>query len=175
MASIETNYSYSKLFHPDKETVEEFIQRFKLQNSVALRAATDEEGQLTGAILLANALPLDIITNIQRRLKPILLTAATYEQIEQHLLQSYSVKKSIINSAVSFVTRKQNPNESIESYSKTLNELASQCGYKDCCRDRMLRDIFVGGLRSPRLISTLLAECEDKSFYECVTRAKILE
>ena len=90
-------------------------------------------------------------------------------------MSAFSVKKSVIGAAVSFVNRKQKQAESIETYSKVLNELASQCGYSDCCRDRLLRDIFISGLRSSKLISVLITECELKKFSDCVDRAKIIE
>lgn len=162
-----------KVFNPNLETVEEFLQRFKVQHyEVLLKAG---ENSTKRAMHLANALPVNILTDIQRRFKPKLLTEATFEDIENHLVSAFSVKKSVIGAAVSFVNRKQKPSESIETYSKVLNELASQCDYSDCCRDRLLRDIFISGLRSPKLIRVLITECEQKKFSECVARAKVLE
>lgn len=163
----------SKVFHPEVESVEEFVQRFKLQNADKLEEAEDNPSRR--AMLLANALPIDVLTDIQRRLKPKKLVEATYEELEKHLTSSYTVKKSQVGAAVSFVNRKQKSDESIESYSKVLNELASKCGYNDCCRDRLLRDVFVSGLKSSRIIGSLISECEDKKFNECVERAKTLD
>ena len=163
----------SKVYAPSIESVEEFIQRFKLQNNDKLTAASANPTKC--AMLLANCLPITILTDIQRRLKPKLLTNATYEELEANLLGSYGVKKSIIGAAVAFLNRKQKPQESIENYSKVLNELASQCKYLDCCRDRMLRDVFLSGLRSSRLISALITEGEERKFSECVEKAKLLE
>ena len=70
-----------------------------------------------------------VLTDIQRRLKPMLLTAATYDDFERNITSSYIVKRSVIGAAVTFVTPKPKPNESIEAYSKALNELASKCSY----------------------------------------------
>ena len=39
----------------------------------------------------------------------------------------------------------------------------------------MLRDSFVSGLLSSKLISILIPECDEKSFEQCVERAKILQ
>ena len=39
----------------------------------------------------------------------------------------------------------------------------------------MLRDIFVCGLRSSKLVSNLITECDDKGFYDGVERGKIRE
>ena len=163
----------NKTFHPDIETVEEFLQRFKLQNAEALDKAGNDSKKK--AILLANCLPIAVVTDVQRRLKPKMLTDATFEEIEKHLTSSYGVKKSIIGAAVSFVNRKQRQQESIETYSKVINQMASECCYSDCCRDRMCRDVFISGLRSTRLISALITECEKQTFMECVTKAKTLE
>ena len=159
-------------FQPETESVTEFLQRFKLQNFQSLQAAEEDSVK---AAMLCRALPVNIITDIQRRIKPALLTAATYDQIEQNLKAQFDVKKSVIGSAVKFINRKQQPSESIETYAKILNDLASQCEYSDCCRDRLLRDIFVSGLHSAKLISTLLQECETKTFNQCVERAKLIE
>ena len=170
---MSTENNSHRVFHPDLESVEEFIQRFKMQNGSKLNAtnATDADK----AQLLANALPIPVMTDIQRRLQPTQLTAASYEDIEKTLISSYGIKKSIIGACVNFMSRKQKPNESIETYAKALNQLASQCAYKDCCRDRMIRDAFVSGLKSVKMISTLISECDDKKFNEIVDRAKIIE
>lgn len=160
-------------FQPDVETIDEFIQRFKVQNSAELtKAAADSKKQAT---LLINHLPVRIITDIQRRLKPKKLSDATYDDIESNLTAAYGLKKSLIGASVNFLTRKQKHDESTESYSKVLNDLASHCDYNNCCLDRMLRDVFVSGLRSSKVIRNLMTECETKKFQECVERAKILE
>ena len=102
----------SKAFHPDIESVEEFLQRFKLQNAVELEKAKDNSNRQ--ATLLANSLPINVVTDIQRRLKPKLLSTVTYAEVESHLIASYGVKKSIIGAAVAFVNRKQQAQESID-------------------------------------------------------------
>lgn len=171
MATSQT-YNGARMYNPEKESVEEFLQRFQVQNFRELEDA-DATPKLR-AMFLANALPTEIVTDIQQRLKPIVLTDATYDQIKQQLTSAYSVKKSLIGASVQFLTRKQRAHESIEVYSKVLNELASHCDYPSASRDRLLRDAFVCGLNSHKLIQSLIAECENKSFQESVDRAKIL-
>ena len=139
--------SNNKIFQPDLESVSEFLERFKLQNHTILEEK--KEDNKSRAMLLANALPVDILTDIQRKLKPKKLSETTYEEIENHLTSLHSTKKSIIGAAVAFLHRRQQNGESIENFAKSLNELASQCNYSDCCRDRMLRDAFVSGLKVP--------------------------
>ena len=70
---------------------------------------------------------------------------------------------------------KQAPSESIENYAKSLNNLAAECKYTDCCRDRMIRDIFVAGIRDNTVLSALLQDCESKKFDEVVEKAKLIE
>lgn len=165
--------SDSNLFQPDIENIEEFLQRFKLQNYEVLHKARNDHTKQ--AMLLAKALPVTILTDIQRRLHPTLLQDASYDDIEKHLTAAYGIKKSLIGASVAFHTRKQEQHESIEGYSRSLNQLASKCGYSDCCRDRNLRDVFVSGLHSKKIISALISECEEKKFHECVERAKMME
>ena len=76
---------------------------------------------------------------------------------------------------MSFLNRKQKQQESIEEFSKALNQLASQCNFNDCCRDRLIRDVFLSGLRFSQLIRTLVTDCENKTFHECIERAKVIE
>ena len=160
-------------FDPKLETVVEFIERFKVQCSDLLeKAGTDEKKK---AAVLIKALPVTVITDLQRRIKPVKLSAATYSDLESKLTSQYEIKKSVVGAAVQFLNRKQNDNESIENYAKILNDLASSCKYSECCRDRMLRDTFVSGLYSSKILSGLLQDCETKSFNECVEKAKLLE
>ncbi|XP_068205136.1 uncharacterized protein [Palaemon carinicauda] len=124
--------------------------------------------------ILVKSLPVNVVTDVQWRLKPVKLSDATHENIKETLIAQYEVKKSVIGATVQFLYRKQLPDESIENYARALNDLCSNCNYKDCCRDRSLRDAFVSGLRSASILSGLLQDCENKSFNECVEKAKLL-
>ena len=66
---------YHNLFSPEIESVEEFLQPFKMQNGEKLDAAGDNSSKR--ARILANALPTIVLTDFQRRLKPKLLTENT--------------------------------------------------------------------------------------------------
>ena len=162
-----------KVFQPMIESVEEFLDRFEVQNAAALLKAGEDDSKK--ASLLSTVLPVNVLTDIQRRLKPTRLTQATYNNIRDNLISSYTIKKSVIGAAVNFVNRKQKVHETIEEYSKALNELASKCNYSDCCRDRLIRDVFISGLKSSKIISALISDCEEKKFQECVEKAKIIE
>jgi len=160
-------------FNSEQETVLEFIQRFKVQCSEQL-ARAGQDGKKK-AIELVKVLPVNVVTDLQRRIKPVLLSDATYDELEEKLTTQYEVKKSIVGASVQFLNRKQLSNESIENYARVLNDLASSCKYSDCCRDRMLRDTFVSGLRNSVILSGLLPDCEGKNFNDCVEKAKLLE
>ena len=105
---------------------------------------------------MIKSLPVPVITDLQRRIKPTKLSEATYALLEEKLTDQFSVKKSIVGAAVSFLNRKQQPEESIENYARTLNDLASHCRFSECCRDRMTRDTFIAGLRSPNILNGVL-------------------
>ena len=160
-------------FDPELESISEFIERFKVQCSdLLVKAGEDEKKKAT---VLIKALPVAVISDLIRRLKPKKLSEATYAEVEGTLLGQYETKKSIIGASVKFMSRKQSSNESIEDYAKVLNDLVTLCKYEESCRDRLLRDAFVSGLRCPKVISALLHDCEDKTFEESVERAKIIE
>ena len=125
------------LFFIEIEPVEEFLERFKIQNGDKLDNAGNDS--FKKARILANSLPTSVVTDIQRRIKPKFLTETSFEELERQLTSSYSIKKSVTGAAINFVTQKQKQCENIECYSKALNELASKCAYNDCCHDRMLQ------------------------------------
>ena len=161
-------------FDPEVETVSEFIERFTVQCSEILNKndATDA----TKAATLIKALPVSIVTDLQRGLKPTKLSDAKFDDLSKILRQQYEIKKSIVAASYSFVSRKQKPGETIEQFAQVLNNLAEDCEYGSCCRSRYLRDIFVAGLSSSKVISALLhQECDKMSFKDVVEKAKTIE
>lgn len=160
-------------FNPEVETVVEFMERLKVQCSEQIEKAGND-GRKKAAILV-KALPVSVITDLQRRIKPTLLSAASYNELEEKLKLQFQIKKSIVGASVKFLNRKQAAGETIENYARSINDLASLCSYNDCCRDRLLRDTFVSGLRSSAILTGLLQTCETLNFNDCVEKAKLLE
>ena len=60
-------------------------------------------------------------------------------------------------------------------FAESLNELASQCDYEECCRDKLCRDVFISGLKSSKIMTTAIHDSEGKSFSDVVKRAKTIE
>ena len=110
MATSDLN---QKMFNPELETVGEFLERFQLQNSLEPAATSKSDGASNkNARLLGNALPIHVITDIQRRLDPIKISAATYDQIVTNLVAAFETKTSIVGATVKFIPRKQQEGES---------------------------------------------------------------
>ena len=76
-------------FNPEVESITEFIERFTVQQSEALSAAGDDG--IKKASLLVKSLPVDIVTGLQRRLKPVKLSAAKYDELVSKLTSQYEV------------------------------------------------------------------------------------
>lgn len=160
-------------FDPALETLSEFLDRFNLQCSTSLSKARNNNSQKLA--ILVRALPVKVINNLQRRIKPITLANANYDDVIDKLKSQYEVKTSSVGAAFKLFSRKQGDTESIESYSQALNDLAADCDYKDCCRDRITRDVFVVGLQSRTVLSSVLQKSEKLSFNEAVSHAKTVE
>ena len=161
-------------FDPEIETISEFLERLQVQFSDILGVESVADSKKS--TVLIKALPVNIITDLQRGLKPKKLSEATFSEIKTKLEEQFKVKKSIIGASVSFISRKQKQGESIEQYAQALNHLADDCNYSACCRSRYLRDIFVAGLSSDKVISSLLHhDCDTKSFKDVVEKAKTIE
>ena len=149
----------SDKFNPEQETCSEFLERFTVQNSDQLtKAGADDKKK---AAVLIKALPIPVITDLQRRIKPTKLSDATYSELEGKLTAQFETKKSLVGASVQFLNRKQKSGETIENYARVLNDLASNCKYNDCCRDRLLRDAFISGLTSSHILGGLLQDCEN--------------
>ena len=164
------------LFDPQLETIIEFIERFEVQNSDLLDKAGSDG--VKKARVIIKCLPINIITNLQRKLTPTRLSEATYSMVTENLISQYHVKKSIVGASVRFINKKQAAGESIENYARILNTYASECHYKSCCMDRLLRDIFVAGIHDSNILSQLLHECDKDNnikFETVVQKAKMIE
>ena len=102
MASAELQYS---AFDPELKTVGEFLERFQVQMSTAIsRVRNDQRKQ---AALLLRAMPIAMVTDLQRRIALIKLSEATCDIVKYNLLESYSVKNSKVGATVQFFNCKQ--------------------------------------------------------------------
>lgn len=161
-------------YDPDNESIGEFISRFEVQMDDALHKVRTSETKK--AAILLRALPVRMVTDIQRRIAPVQLSAATYDQVKDNLLGSYANNKSTVGASVDFFSYKQEDNQSIEEYTKQLKFLASKCSFdQQITLDRLLRDVFVAGLKSAPILSSVLQTADSMSFQEAVDKAKLIE
>ena len=98
------------MFNAAEETIIEFLERFAVQASESIENCGADSKKK--AAVLIKALPVSVITDLQRRLKPVKLSEATYEQLVEKLTAQFIVKKSIVGASVRFLNRKQSDNES---------------------------------------------------------------
>lgn len=160
-------------FDAEVETLSEFLERFNLQCADLLHKARNHNQQKLS--ILMKALPVRVITDLQRRMKPVSLSTADYDDVIGKLKSQFEVTRSIVGATYQLFSRKQQPGESLESYSRALNDLAAVCEYQDCCRDRILRDVFILGLCSSTVLSSVLQKADALSFNDTVAHAKTME
>lgn len=145
-----------------------------MQNQEILHKVRNDPKRKAGVLL--KALPITIVTDLQRKLCPKLLSDADYDDLEHTLLEKFEEKKSTVGAAVTFFKYKQQQGQTIEQFSQQLNFLASKCGFdKQCTLDRLLRDVFIAGLNSPAILATVLQSAESKTFSEAVEKAKLVQ
>ena len=76
----------NKLFQSDMETIEEFLERWKVHNyDVLSKLKTDGTDDTKKVMLLVRALSVEVTTDIQRKLQPTSLSDAKFEDVEKHL------------------------------------------------------------------------------------------
>ena len=108
-------------FDPESENISEFMERFKIQCAEVLEAAGEDDKKKAG--LLIKNLPVSIITDLQRRIKPKKLSEIGYQEVQDKLTNQFENKKSVIGATVNFLNRKQRSDETIENFAKALNVL----------------------------------------------------
>lgn len=105
-------------------------------------------------------------------------SAKTYEEAVKLLSSRYVKPKSDIFARHCLFSRKQNPDESLDSYLEALKSLSAECNYKDAkcdvIRDEAVRDSFINGVTSHNIRQRLL-ENLNLSLEETVTQALALE
>ena len=155
-----------QMFDPELKTISEFLERFSVTNEDILGSAdTFDKNKVS---LLIKSLPIQIVTDFQRRIKPK-LTEAYYKAVSDKLTSQFVVKKSMVGATVQFLNRKQQINENIETFAKILNELgSSNCNYKECCRDRLLRDSFIAGLESKTIVGVDYISPQISATLKCI-------
>ena len=160
------------IFDPESETIEEFLERF----AMLLEGETKKKSDKVVAAFLIRVLPVRMVTDLQRRLAPKKLTDTTYEELQENLLQAHSVRKSVVGAAVKFFSYKQQADQTLEEFSKELRFLASKCNFEEHLTvDRLLRDVFIAGISSSQILSTVLQSADKLSFSEAVEKAKMLQ
>ena len=159
------------VFDQETETIEEFLERF----TMLLEGDTKKKNDKCIAAHLIRALPLQLVTDLQRRLAPQKLTETSYDELIENLLQAHSVRQSVVGASVKFFTYKQRPEQSLEEYSKELRFLASKCNFeKNLTLDRLLRDVFIAGIRSSNILTSVLQAADKLSFPEAIEKAKMI-
>ena len=97
------NQNNTHVYDTKTESFDEFHERFLVQNSEALTKAAGDG--MKKAVILVNCLPVEVITELQRKLKPVKLSEADYKTIVANLTSQYETKKSIVGASVIFISR----------------------------------------------------------------------
>ena len=160
------------LFDKSAETVTEFIERFELQCSELLHKARNNDRRQV--ILIMKALPVAVFTDVQRSLSPKSVSDASFLEVKNILINLYSTKKSALGSSVQFFNCKQKPGQSVDEYAREIKYYSQQCGFEaQVSLSRIQRDVFLSGLSSKPVITSMLQTSENLTFEEAITKAKL--
>ena len=88
---------------------------------------------------------------------PAVYTAKTLRQLQNTLTEHFAPTRSVVFHSFKFWTRNQGTNETVNEYVAALRSLANKCDY-GALLDRLLRDRFITGIRSPELQQKLLQD-----------------
>lgn len=161
--------SYDK----DAETIDEFLTRFTIQSEDLLHKYRNNGRKMVS--LLMRALSVPVFTAVQRELAPDSALDVSYDQIKDTLRKLYSKKKSVLGSSIQFFNCKQKSGQSVEEFARQVKYCSMQCGFEAQVKlSRIQRDVFLAGLNSTAVITTILQDSDDLTFDETVARAKAI-
>ena len=118
-----------------------------------MKASKCKDGEKVAIFLtLIGAEAFEAVSNYVSPDEP---TDKTYAQLTELLQKHYQPHHSEISLRLQFRSQKQKPNESISEYILELKKLSKRWGYETELEIN-LRDTFVGGLQSDKLLAKLL-------------------
>ena len=99
----------------------------------------------------------------------------TYEDLKEKLDKQYGVKKLVLAERYRFYSYKQSKTQSLTDYVAELRKLALTCDWNEAQLADNLRDKFVMGLYSERLLQQLLTHDHKKSLKDLFQHALTFE
>lgn len=167
-----TSCSVCLPYDKEAETIDEFITRFTIQCSELLHKVRNDDSKQVA--LLMKALPVAVFTDVQRELAPTSALNASFEQVKDALVQLYSTKRSVLGASVQFFNCKQKPGQTVEEFARDVKHFSQQCGFQaQVSLSRIQRDVFLSGLSSAPVVTSILQISEDIGFEQAVTKAKL--
>ena len=101
-----------RIFHPNEEVVEEFLDRFEVQLMVICDETDIEKiPDKKKAALLINCLQHEQTREIQNKAKPKKLMELTFDDVIKSLKEAFDKKKTFTRATVCFVNRKRRNGE----------------------------------------------------------------
>ena len=120
------------------------------------------------------AVHVAVFTDVQRSLVPQTLSNTSYDDVKATLVNLYSTQKSELGSSVQFFNCKQKPGQFIEEYARELKYFSQQCGFEaQISLSRIQRDVFLAGLRSTPVVTTILQFSDDLTFEDAIVKLRV--
>ena len=127
-----------------------WFQRFQRFRSASGLSEKDEEVQVDSLLYAMGSEGEDILKSFSLSAEDAKKYDAVTKRFEGHFVK----RRNTIYERARFNLRRQQPEESVDSFITALYTLVEHCGYSDL-RDEMIRDRIVVGLRDARLSEKL--------------------
>lgn len=137
----EENIQAPKMFHPNSDAIEDFLFRFAFQNYIVLTAVKQYEQEKASRI--GSCLPRSVNNQTHHKVKARDIETTICTELVTIVKAIHSTQKSAIGTLASCIRRKQKDGESIESFSRALNNSGNQCENK---RTRIVSGTGCNGL-----------------------------
>ena len=139
-------------FDADHEKFADYLDR--LETHFRIIEASEANKKLLFISLLTPALH----KLLKSLVYPDTYNTRSYNQIKTVLSHHLDPELLVIPSSNAFINRKQKAGETVSEYINELRSLAVPCKYKEQFLSRILRDVFVAGLRSKKMLDRLFTE-----------------
>ncbi|XP_065204102.1 uncharacterized protein K02A2.6-like [Planococcus citri] len=155
-------------FDESVETFSDYVERLE-QYFIAQKIGDDDKVSVFISMLQPKLYRL-----LKHLCVPTPVEKKTFKQLTEILVTHLCPKQMEIPARHTFVNRKQAESEPINQYVAELCRLVLPCNYPDTMLSIMLRDMFVGGLRSKDMLNRLFTE-KDLTFKRAVEIAVSME
>lgn len=112
---------------------------------------------------------------LMKAIRPKKFNHFTFEELMKEARKVFIPEKDEIMATFNLLRRRQKTNETYRQYANTLRKMATDCNYKECCKEKILRDLFITGITASEEAISEILYARPKDLSEALKLMEIYE